>query len=387
MKIAYYYHISVKVDRDGRISVPAFIGLFLDELASHVKHLILVVHTVDDDVNVQNDYIVRSTNVSVKSLGVKRAAYIRFFFSGLFIRKVVDELTDVDYLIIRSPSPLAPAFSRFFPASKLVYMVVGSYGEGLKHLKQPWYRLWIIKWLNRQMHRSLEKAVLSKRIIVNSQVLLDTYAPLGKEVKLIYTTTITSKDFYLPQRQRNFDQIGLLYVGRIDLAKGIKECVLAVAELKRRGRQSTLEIVGWEEGGASITTYLNSLSTELGIKDSVVFVGKKKAGEELLEYYRHADIYILPSYHEGFPRTIWEAMASSLPVVATKVGSIPHFVKDQQEAMLVSPGNVDELVDAVEKIVTNEELRLNLIWNGLARARNVTLENQTAVLVKFLKDE
>ncbi|MCO1498175.1 glycosyltransferase, partial [Limosilactobacillus reuteri] len=79
-----------------------------------------------------------------------------------------------------------------------------------------------------------------------------------------------------------------------------------------------IDIVGWEEQGSfSYEKALKQIAIENGIGEKIIFHGKKEIGPELNTYYRNADIYAIPSYHEGFPRTIWEAMANSLPVIAT----------------------------------------------------------------------
>ena len=62
---------------------------------------------------------------------------------------------------------------------------------------------------------------------------------------------------------------------------------------------------------------------------------KKKMGHELLSFYRKADIFIMPSLHESFPRTIWEAMASGCVVLTTNVGSIPLLLSHKKNCIMV----------------------------------------------------
>jgi glycosyltransferase involved in cell wall biosynthesis len=98
-----------------------------------------------------------------------------------------------------------------------------------------------------------------------------------------------------------------------------------------------------------------------------------------------ADIYCIPSYEEGFPKTIWEALANSLPVISTLVGGIPEYLINGEEAILIEPKKVDELHYAIKQVIENKSLREKLISNGIKKAKEVTLEFQTNMLLEFIK--
>jgi glycosyltransferase involved in cell wall biosynthesis len=122
-----------------------------------------------------------------------------------------------------------------------------------------------------------------------------------------------------------------------------------------------------------------------GFENKMKFHGFKKVGPDLNEMYRMADIYVIPSYHEGFPRTIWEAMANSLPVVATKVGSIPYFLEDKKHAILINPKKTSDIVKAVNQLISDNNLRKLLIRNGIEISKTNTLEQQTKKMVDRIK--
>ena len=108
-------------------------------------------------------------------------------------------------------------------------------------------------------------------------------------------------------------------------------------------------------------------------------------GKELNALYRSADIYVIPSYHEGFPRTIWEAMANGLPVIASNVGSIPSFVGDS--AILIRPHNVTDLTDALKRVMNDNSLRKRLIASGYERAKQNTLGTSVKEIGNVLKQK
>jgi glycosyltransferase involved in cell wall biosynthesis len=161
--------------------------------------------------------------------------------------------------------------------------------------------------------------------------------------------------------------------------------VEAVALLTEHGKDVVFEMVGWPERGDPILTEIESLAKQRGILDRIRYLGSRPLGPELFVHYQQADIFVIASLSsfEGFPRAIWEAMAHSLPVVATRVGSIPAFVDGVAE--LVSPGSAVEFAEAVAKIIEHSETRQAMIKRGLALARSNTLEAQIEPMVTKMR--
>ncbi|MCJ7693869.1 MAG: glycosyltransferase family 4 protein, partial [Anaerolineaceae bacterium] len=147
----------------------------------------------------------------------------------------------------------------------------------------------------------------------------------------------------------------------------------------------TLDLVGWPEEGTGIIDNIMTHSLESNIGDRIHYHGYKPVGPELFEFYKNADIYIIASQtSEGFPRTIWEAMAHSLPVVATRVGSIPDFIEGMAE--LVEPKNSQAIADGVEKIITDGAIRKEYIKLGSRLAHQYTLDIQVEEMAKVISD-
>jgi glycosyltransferase involved in cell wall biosynthesis len=158
-----------------------------------------------------------------------------------------------------------------------------------------------------------------------------------------------------------------------------------MVQLKQNEVDARLHLVGWEEDtNKPVEIQCIKLAEEKGVDEIVLFHGKKKIGPELDAMYRMADIFLIPSYHEGFPRVIWEAMANSLPVIATKVGAIPFTLKDQEDALLIAPQDSDQLTAAVLQLISSASLRKQLIKSGYQLASQNTLENQTATMLNII---
>ena len=94
----------------------------------------------------------------------------------------------------------------------------------------------------------------------------------------------------------------------------------------------------------------------LGISNRVRYLGwiSEKERDLLL---RKTDIFILPSYAEGMPMSILEAMSYSIPVISTFVGGIPELISDGESGFLITPGDIDALYQRLASLVKNEKLR------------------------------
>ena len=94
---------------------------------------------------------------------------------------------------------------------------------------------------------------------------------------------------------------------------------------------------------------------ELGIADHVELLGWVR-GEDKERLLATAVLYVLPSYNEGLPVSVLEAMAAGLPILTTPVGGIPEAVTDGVEGFLVEPGDVRTLADRLERLLADADL-------------------------------
>jgi glycosyltransferase involved in cell wall biosynthesis len=378
--IAFYYHIPFWKNGND-IYIPSFLGVFIDELASQVNKLVLVLH--EEAVKGDADYKIKSNNIQMVSLGTKNSAWQRMIFHKSMLSQKLKEISYVDYLIVRSPSPLAPFFSNYFDYKNIIFMVVGDYSESRKQMEKKTVRSFFVSALLKWNNFLFKKEMKHTAILVNSPALFQKYEPIALKTSQIKTTTLSEKDFFERVDTCQGNLVRLVYTGRIDLAKGLVELVSALAELNKNKIKYTLDIVGWEgHKDQPVQKQLLALAKQNGQQNQLTFHGKMSVGDELNRMYRQSDIYIIPSYHEGFPRTIWESMANSCPVIATNVGSIPYFLKDGFDAFLIEPKKVESIVNAVQIITFNSLLRQKLIKNGFELAKTNTLEFQTKELLR-----
>ena len=106
-------------------------------------------------------------------------------------------------------------------------------------------------------------------------------------------------------------------------------------------------------GGNGEIKKLNSLIKNYQIEDIVKYQGwvSKKRKAEVLN---SSDVYILPSYAEGSPISILEAMSYGMAIISTKVGGIPELVRENQNGFLIEPGNPGQIEKALDSIISNQ---------------------------------
>lgn len=143
----------------------------------------------------------------------------------------------------------------------------------------------------------------------------------------------------------------ILYVGWLTREKGVFDLVEAC---RRLGPELAYEVELVGDGVAAAE--LRSTVTAAGLDARIRFSGWL-SGEELERAYARADAFVLPSYAEGLPNAMIEAMAAGLAVIVSAVGAVPGLVTDGDQALLVPPGDVAALAQAIARVAGDPELR------------------------------
>lgn len=387
MKLGFYYHVAIKKNGINTIRIPSYLGVFIDELAKNVDELVLFMHEANDHEEIELDSLLKESNISWVNLGYKLPAWNRVISHNRLFSFISNDLNRIDKILIRCPSPLAPFFYKVVPRKKIVFLVVGDYGQSSTNFVIRSYRDLIITYFLKFLDWKLSKEISKTSTLVNSKLLFNKYKKSSKKIYEIRTTTLTQQDFIAiePKQIRNKRNLVIIYTGRIDPTKGLFELIESIQQLNSESINCILHIVGWElNPGQLVENELKSYSYELGLEDKVKFFGKQSVGEELNFFYRNADIYCIPSYNEGFPRTIWEAMANGLPVIATKVGGIPDILVNVKNALLIEPKSSLQITESIKLLFNDSVLYNNLRIEGQKIAKLNTLEIQTKKLIEIV---
>ncbi len=154
------------------------------------------------------------------------------------------------------------------------------------------------------------------------------------------------------------DEFVVGFVGRLSAEKGLVNFLKACEILVRNGINLRPLIVG--DGPQRME--LEDLSRQLHLDKRVLFTGFQ---EDILQWHACMDVFVLPSLTEGTPMALLEAMASSLPVVASAVGGIPQVVTHGKTGLLFPAGNADEIANSILSIFRDSEMGRHLATNAL----------------------
>ena len=176
------------------------------------------------------------------------------------------------------------------------------------------------------------------------------------DIRVIYNPTILRT----PNPEVNEGPVRFLFMGRVGQRKGVYD----ILESARKLPENSVKIALYGDG--EVETVREHVAAH-GLHDRVEVHGWI-AGEQKQEKFREADVLLLPSYHEGLPISILEAMAFGLPVVATDVGGIAEAVEDGVNGYLIAPGEVEALTDKMARLAGSPELRADMGRNSYTLA-------------------
>ncbi|MBD8908482.1 glycosyltransferase family 4 protein [Methylorubrum zatmanii] len=163
------------------------------------------------------------------------------------------------------------------------------------------------------------------------------------------------------------EPVRLLYHGRVDRRKGVIDFLDALERLWEAGVPFDAVISGI---GPDVEA-ARARADEIGFTSAQVRFTGYADYDTVPDLYREADVFVSPTYAEGFSNTILEAMASGLAVVSTHSVGVSDCLRDGENGLLVDPGDVRALTGALRRVVEDEELRTRLAESGLEECRRV----------------
>ena len=152
-----------------------------------------------------------------------------------------------------------------------------------------------------------------------------------------------------------FESDGLvhfLFLGELGKRKGVYDLLEAISEI----RSTLANKAKFHIGGNGEVKEIERRIQQLDLEGLVTFEGWV-SGEKKIQLLSLADVYILPSYNEGLPVSILEAMSYRLPIISTPVGGIPEVVKQGENGFLIKPGDKSAIAEAILVMTMNEDFR------------------------------
>ena len=358
MKILVHHHTKPYVSDKG-IHIQSFIGTWVLELSKYFTEIGLLVSTSQNLLE-EHDVLINQANIVIHDYQRSKSVFT-FRRNKFLIKKCNDISSNYDVLLIRGITPRQKVVFDNCDVNKKYFLLVGSLIDSVPKLK--FQKTSIIEWLF-YWHRRRELKIISKaanfKFLSNSKGVVDELFDLFNEkAAFIPTNTISSNDFIVLNKKNKHKKIKILFCGRIVKEKGIEELLTALDVVSTKGIDVSLDIIG--NCALDYKLKLKKIIRDLNISSSKIrFLGFIPFGKQLLDFYRNSDIFILPSWHEGFPHTVWEAGASGLPVIVTPVGGIPSLISSQ-DALFCNVKDYRSIVDAIIETIENPQATSNRV--------------------------
>lgn len=212
------------------------------------------------------------------------------------------------------------------------------------------------------------------KLIVLSKEWSDFFSKIvNKEKIFILYNGVEVKEKSLISKKEDHSTVNFAFLGRLGQRKGIYDLLDSIKILKEKNIKVMFHIAGDGE-----IEKVKSIVKEYGIEDYVKVIGwiNDEEREKLLTI---SDALVLPSYNEGLPMAILEAMSYGLTIISTPVGGIPELINNGENGYLVNPGDSVALAEAIEKAATNGD------WRNQAKERNVKKISEQFNLTKLIK--
>lgn len=175
--------------------------------------------------------------------------------------------------------------------------------------------------------------------------------------------------------------ISILFMGWIDKEKGVFELLEAIKAIVSCSDKRSIKLLMAGEGNAldEIRNYVVANELQKYV-ELLGWINEKQK----IKYLKEAHILILPSYMEGMPNVVIEAMASGLPVIATNVGVVGEMIKTGKNGIVIEPRNSEEIVLALDQLLNNADLRYRLgkaAWKDACEKYNTELAMDSLVKI------
>jgi glycosyltransferase involved in cell wall biosynthesis len=329
----------------------------LDHLRELIRHYDVYVVTGSKDFDLSKEYGINVVNITipiVRSISPLRDLRALYLLWRLFIRRHFDLVHSVT------------------PKSGLLTMLAGLLA-GIRHRVHTFTgQVWVTsKGAGRLFLKSMDKIIASSanNVLVDSlsqrDYLISEKVVAPGKASVLANGSISGVNlsrFYHRSNVRSRirgelgipkDDIVLLFLGRLNLDKGVRDLASAFSLLAAKYHHAHLLFVGADEGG---------------MEEEVKWICSRCAGQVLFvsftkepeHYMNAADIFCLPSYREGFGSVVIEAGASGIPSVGSRIYGITDSIDDGVTGLLFTPGNIDQLYSKIALLMEDEKLRMRM---------------------------
>lgn len=200
----------------------------------------------------------------------------------------------------------------------------------------------IVPWQDRIFDRADAVTAVNRALLEDAIALYPSVRPIGKVI-----TNGVGEQWFRPLAGSSNAKGYVFFAGRLAHVKGVDLLLKAWGRIRSCFPQTDLLLAGDGEDRESLT----ALAHELGISDSVLFLGRK-GHQELAGFYQHAQAVVLPSRREGLPLSLLEAGAAGAICIGSRTPGIPEIIQDETTGYLTDTESVEDLSAAIAKALS-----------------------------------
>jgi len=300
-----------------------------------------------------------------KGISVYRLPFLRIYPFHVEIHKVfltrIFKLLEPDFDLVHVHHPLSPLIHTSLPIVVTVHSSLGLSESGSIEFQNFYSSVDIPRPLLSLIRSYFRK--IEQRIIENADVTTTVSTALIKELKEHYGFDAISLNLlgngvdtalFTPGNAKE-NAPYILYTGRLSWNKGLIDLVKSAKYILNEHPEVSFVLTG----RGPLENDLRKLVTKMKMSREFSFVGYVDT-QSLVQYYQNAKVFVLPSYYEGLPTTLLEAMACGIPVVTTSVGGIPEVVVNGKNGFIIPIKDPTAIASAVSKLLENEKQRVNM---------------------------
>ncbi|MCL0038950.1 glycosyltransferase family 4 protein [Dehalococcoidia bacterium] len=271
---------------------------------------------------------------------------------GVFVNRLLKSIGD-GFDVIHSHSPLIPVSRCNIPHVLTFHTCCKQEARAFTEVKDLYslYMRTLVRFHIQNEFDCIKQA--TKTTSVSSGVAKElTEYGLNSDVVSVIGNGVNT-DLFTPRYERQ--EARILYTGRLVYRKGVIDLVKSAEYVCKQHPDTTFTVIG----DGPLRPTLEKMVHQLKLEGKFSFLGSLLR-KELIQYYQNETICVLPSYYEGLPTTILEAMSCGMPVVATNISGSADAVINGETGFLVPPGEPKLLADSIMRLLTDKDLRLKM---------------------------
>jgi glycosyltransferase involved in cell wall biosynthesis len=310
---------------------------------------------------------------SIDGINVIRAPFIPIYpfyihFHGLFVKKIIKSM-ETQITILHFHSPLPPPIKTSIP------MITTIHSPMLTDSRYT--KIQSIYSLFSKISARYVSYPLELKIIQSSDIITTVSKSIAQELKeydinldeiTVINNGVNETFFYPLKKETNEENKYIMYVGRIDYEKGLFDLIKCGKYISNKRSDLSFIIAGI---GKDFKKLKNKIKKE-NLQDMFKFLGQVDK-DKLLKLYQNATLFVFPSYHEGLPGVLLEAMSCGLPIIATDVRGNRDLISHKENGLLIPIQDSKKMAETISILLENKKLREQLGKN----ARKTIVEKYT----------